>query len=53
VLSVLSAIAIAPVGALHPRLGTGMIVGAVEAWRRRPTPADCERLPGDTEKLRG
>jgi pheromone shutdown-related protein TraB len=51
--SVLSAIAIAPLAAIHPRLGTGMVVGVVEARHRRPSLADRERLPGDTETLRG
>jgi pheromone shutdown protein TraB len=29
------------------------VVGLVEAWRRKPSVADCERLPDDTQTLRG
>ncbi len=53
ILSVLSALVVAPIAAIHPLLGTGMVVGVVEAWRRRPSVADCERLPDDVQTLRG
>jgi len=53
VLSVLSALIVAPIAAIHPLLGTGMVVGVVEAWRRRPSVADCERLPDDIQSMRG
>lgn len=52
-LSVLSAVVVAPVAAIHPLLGTGMVVGVVEAWRRKPTVVDCERLPDDVTTFRG
>ena len=52
-LSVLSALVVAPIAAIHPLLGTGMVVGVVEAWRRKPSVADCERLPEDVQSLRG
>lgn len=52
-LSVLTAIVVAPIAAIHPLLGTAMVVGVVEAWLRRPTVADCERLPDDVTTLRG
>ncbi len=52
-LSVLTAIVVAPIAAIHPLLGTGMVVGVVEAWRRKPTVVDCERLPDDITTLRG
>jgi len=52
-LSVLSALVVAPIAALHPRIRTGMVVGAVEAWRRRPTPIDRERLTEDLQSFRG
>lgn len=51
--SVLSALLVAPIAAIHPLLGTGMVVGVVEAWRRKPSVADCERLPEDIQSLRG
>ena len=53
ILSVLSALAVAPIAAIHPLLGTGMVVGVVEAWRRRPSVADCERLPDDVQSMKG
>ena len=53
ILSVLSALGVAPIAAIHPLLGTGMVVGVVEAWRRRPSVADCERLPDDIQTLGG
>ena len=53
ILSVLSALIVAPIAAIHPLLGTGMVVGVVEAWRRKPSVADCERLPEDIQSLKG
>ncbi len=53
ILSVLAALVVAPIAAIHPLLGTGMVVGIVEAWRRKPSVADCERLPDDVQSLRG
>jgi pheromone shutdown-related protein TraB len=52
-LSVLTAIVVAPIAAIHPLLGTGMVVGVVEAWARKPTVVDCERLPDDVTTMRG
>ena len=51
--SVGSALLVAPIAAIHPLLGTGMVVGVVEAWRRKPSVADCERVPEDIQSLRG
>jgi pheromone shutdown-related protein TraB len=51
--SVLTAFVVAPPAAIHPLVGTGMVVGVVEAWRRRPTVRDCERLPEDIGSVRG
>jgi len=53
IFSVLSAFLVAPIAAIHPLLGTGMVVGVVEAWRRKPSVQDCERLPDDVQSLRG
>ena len=53
IFSIVSALVVAPVAAIHPLLGTGMVVGVVEAWRRKPNVADCERLPDDVQSLRG
>jgi pheromone shutdown-related protein TraB len=51
--SVAAALAVAPLAALHPSLGTGMVVGVVEAWRRRPTLTDRERLGDDLQSIAG
>lgn len=51
--SIAAALAVAPITPLCPPLGTGMVVGAVEAWRRRPTLSDRERLGDDLESARG
>jgi pheromone shutdown-related protein TraB len=53
IFSILSALIVAPVAAIHPLLGTGMVVGVVEAWRRKPSVSDCERLPDDVQTLSG
>ncbi|MEJ7600905.1 MAG: TraB/GumN family protein [Kofleriaceae bacterium] len=53
VFSILTALVVAPVAAIHPLLGTGMVVGVVEAWRRKPNVADCEQLPDDIQTLKG
>lgn len=52
-LTVLSALIVAPIAAIHPLLGTGMVTGLVEAWRRKPCVADCERLPDDIQSFKG
>jgi pheromone shutdown-related protein TraB len=52
-LSVAAAILVSPIAAIHPLLGTGMVVGVIEAWSRRPSVADCERLPDDIQSFRG
>jgi pheromone shutdown protein TraB len=52
-LSVLTAVVVAPIAAIHPLLGTAMVVGVVEAWLRKPTVVDCERLPDDVATLKG
>jgi pheromone shutdown-related protein TraB len=51
--SMLSALVVAPFAALHPWLGTGMVVGAVEVRQRRPSAADRARLLDDLQSPRG
>lgn len=51
--TVATAIVVAPIAAIHPLLGTAMVTGVVEAWRRKPNVADCEALAEDTQSLRG
>lgn len=51
--SVVAAMCAAPIARVYPLVRTGIVVGIVEAWRRKPSVADCERLPEDTQSLRG
>jgi pheromone shutdown protein TraB len=53
IFSVLTAIVVSPIAAIHPLLGTGMVVGVVEAWRRKPGVVDCEQLPDDIQTWKG
>jgi pheromone shutdown protein TraB len=53
IFSIFTAIFVAPIAAIHPLLGTGMVVGVVEAWRRKPGVVDCEQLPEDIQTWRG
>ena len=52
-LSVLTAAIAAPITSLNPALGAGMVVGFVEAWLRKPTVEDSERIIQDTVTVRG
>ena len=38
---------------LHPAIAAGMVTGPLEAWRRRPTVADCEAVRDDADTLKG
>jgi pheromone shutdown-related protein TraB len=49
----LSAVVAAPIAAIHPLFGTGLVTGLVEAWRRRPSVLDCEQLPEDIQSFKG
>ena len=53
ILSVLAAIVAAPIARLYPLVRTAVVVGLVEAWRRKPSVQDCERLQDDVQTLRG
>jgi pheromone shutdown-related protein TraB len=56
IFTVLAAIGVSPLAAIHPLLGAKIVVmavGIVEAWRRHPSVADCERLPEDIQSFRG
>lgn len=52
-LTVLTVLIASPITSLNPTIGAGMVGGLVEAWLRRPTVADCERIPEDSTSLRG
>ena len=42
-----------PITSLNPTIGAGMAVGLTEAWLRKPTVEDCERIPDDVKNFRG
>lgn len=48
-----AAIVASPVGRVYPLVRTSIVVGIVEAWWRKPSVADCERLADDTQSVRG
>ena len=52
-LSVLTAAVASPITSLNPALGAGMVVGLVEAWLRKPTVEDSERLLEDSATIKG
>ena len=51
--SVISAMLASPIARVYPLVRTAVVVGIVEAWRRKPSVADCERLPDDTQTFKG
>jgi pheromone shutdown protein TraB len=53
VLSVLTAMIASPIARVYPLVRTGIVVGIVEAWRRKPSVVDCERLSDDFQTLAG
>ena len=53
VVSVLTAMFASPITSLNPLLGAGMVVGLVEAWLRKPTVEDAQRINEDVQTLRG
>jgi len=52
-ISVLAALVSSPITTIHPLIASGMIVGPVEAWARKPTVADAERIHEDAQTVRG
>lgn len=42
-----------PITSLNPAIGAGMVTGLVEAWLRKPTVEDCERINEDVTSLSG
>jgi pheromone shutdown protein TraB len=53
ILTALSAIVAAPIARLYPLVRTAVVVGIVEAWRRKPSVQDCERLQHDVQTVKG
>jgi pheromone shutdown-related protein TraB len=52
ILSVLTAVVASPITSLNPTIGAGMVVGLVEAWLRKPTVEDCEKLGREVTTLK-
>ncbi len=52
-LTILSGLLAAPITALSPFIGAGMVTALVEARVRRPTVAHCEAIPESITSLRG
>lgn len=52
-LSVFVAFIASPITSLNPLLGAGMVVGLLEAWLRKPTVEDAERINEDVQSLGG
>ncbi len=52
-ISVVTSLFSSPITSLNPLLGTAMVVGPVEAWLRKPTVEDCERINEDVQSLGG
>lgn len=52
-LAILTSLLTAGAGAIIPVLGVGMFAATVQAWVKRPTVNDMERLPEDLESLKG
>lgn len=51
--SILTAFVASPITSLVPVVGAGMVVGLLEAWLRKPTVEDCEKINTDVQSLRG
>ncbi len=52
-LTILCAFIGSPITSLNPLINTGMVAGLVEAWLRKPTVEDAERINEDVHSLRG
>jgi len=52
-LSIVVAFIASPITSLNPTIGAGIVVGLTEAWLRKPTVEDCERINQDVKNLRG
>ena len=52
-LSILTAFVCSPITSLNPLLPSGVVVGLVEAWLRKPTVEDAEQINEDVQSLGG
>ena len=51
--SIIAATIGSPITSLNPLLNTGMVVGLVDAWARKPTVEDATRIPDDVQSWQG
>lgn len=51
-ITIVTACVVAPITTLHPAIGAGMITGLVEAWVRKPTVEDCEKVAEAVSSIR-
>lgn len=52
-LTVLTAALASPITSLNPMVAAGFVAGLMEAWLRKPTVADAERINEDVQSIRG
>lgn len=52
-LSVIAGFFVSPLTSLTPVIGAGVVIGLLEAWLRRPTVEDCERVVDEAHSLKG
>ncbi len=52
-LTALTALIASPITSLNPTIGAGMFAGLVEAYLRKPTVEDCEKLGTEVDTLKG
>lgn len=52
-LTIVTAFVASPITSLNPTIGAGMVSGLVEAWLRKPTVEETERVAEDAATLRG
>lgn len=52
-LTILTTVLASPLTSLNPTLNAGIVAGLMEAWQRKPTVDDCQRVQDDARSWRG
>tara|TARA_B100000609_G_C17222817_1_gene441794 strand:- start:17373 stop:18536 length:1164 start_codon:yes stop_codon:yes gene_type:complete len=52
-LTIITGAIASPITSLNPAIGAGVVTGLVEAWLRKPTVEDCERINEDIVSFSG
>ena len=52
-IAIIAGLLTAPIAALNPLIGAGMVTALVQAWVRRPSVANCEAIPKSISSVRG